>query len=105
MALILFWAVNVLFALLCMYAAAVQLSNPRHKTPCLLMILGGFVLLCAVAACRDGRPWDWMVALAGFAAICVAALWNGQRDGIINPKHHIVRVILCAALVTGFLYL
>ena len=105
MIVIIHWSICVLFGLLCMYAAACQLNVPRHKYPCLLMIAGGFALVCAVAAAKNGMWWDWLVALGGCAAICAAAIWNGLADGIVHWKHHLVRIIICCFLVEGFLLL
>ena len=100
----LLWLVSVLFAALCMYGAACQLRNPLFRTPCWVMIGGGFVLMVAVAESLNGRSWDWPLAMAGCAAICIAAAWNGKRNGNLHLKHHVVRILFCGLLVAGYIF-
>ncbi len=100
----LLWVLSVLFAVLSMYGAACQVRNPQFKQPCILMIAGGAVLIGAVAASLDGLPYDWPVALAGCAAICAAAMWNGKRCNNLHLKHHVLRIAFCLLVVVGFYF-
>lgn len=96
------WLFSLLFGGLTIYGAFVQVRQPLYRKSCSLMIAGGFVLLAAIAVSMAGLIWDWAVALAGCAAICAAAYWNGRICGVIKFKHHLVRILFCSILVVGF---
>ena len=100
----LLWVLCVLFAVLSMYGAACQVRNPQFRQPCILMIAGGAVLIGAVAASLDGLLYDWLLALFGCTAICVAAMWNGKRCNNLHLKHHVLRIAFCALSVVCFYF-
>ena len=98
----LIWILTVVFAMLNIYGAAFQARNPQYRAPCLLMLTGGVVLLGAVGTSLSEFTLDWVVALIGFAAICIAAYWNGKRCGVIHLRHHVIRIGFCILLLVGF---
>ena len=87
------WLFILLFGGLNVYGASVQVRQPPYRKSCSLMIAGGIVLLASIGVSLKGLVWDWVVALVGCAAICAAAYWNGRICGVINPRHHIVRIL------------
>lgn len=96
------WLFSFLFGALTIYGASIQVRQPLYHKSCGLMIAGGAVLLAAIGVSALGLVWDWAVALAGCAAICAAAYWNGRICGVIHWRHHLIRVLFCSILVVGF---
>lgn len=100
--------IAALFGLLHIIAAASQLGNKKKKkryvTPW-LMIIGGLMMIQAVALCVFGSHLDWGSALLGGLFICFAAFMNGRRGGNMHKLHHIIRAVIALALVIGFMLL
>lgn len=96
-------AAAALFSLLCLTAAgsqAVKAPKPSH----IVMALGSILLLAAVLVNVLGSSLDWLAALLAGGLLCGAAIQNGRRAGSLHLSHHIVRILLCALLVIGFIF-
>lgn len=94
-------AIAALFGLLHIVAAASQFRK-GHVRQNLLMLIGGVLMLLAVALCVIGSPLDWAEALCGSWLICMNAVLNGKRNGQIHWQHHILRAAVAIGLVVGF---
>ena len=105
-------AVAALFGLLHIIAAASQLGNKKKQkkqkkryVSHWMMIIGGLLMIQAVVLCVFGSALDWGSALLGGLFVCFAALMNGRRGGNMHKAHHILRAVIAAALVVGFILL
>lgn len=70
------------------------------------MTCGGIALICAAIVHLTGHlsgRQDVISAVAGCLLICTAACENGRRSGNFHLSHHIVRGVIAALLVVGFL--
>ena len=99
----------ILFALLHIVAAAVQLKSrdPAARGSASLMLCGGAALICSAVAhlIYDGAGSQITVLSAGvcgFLPICFAAYLNGRRAGKVHLSHHAVRCGVAILLVAGF---
>ena len=96
--------VSALFGALSLIAALSQLKKglqPSH----MLMAGGSVILLGAVICNAASLHWDWCIALIGTIMICAAAIWNGKQSENLHWQHHLIRIVLSAALVIGFIFL
>ena len=100
-------AIAVLFGLLHIIAAASQLGKKKKKRyiTSWTMIIGGLLMIQAVVLCVFGSALDWGSALLGGLLICFAAFMNGRRSGNMHKIHHVIRGLIAAAIVVGFLLL
>lgn len=99
------YAVALIYALLCGYAACAPLkAAEKQKGTSALMLAGSLILILAIILHAMETPYSWAIVLAGGALICVAAFLNGKRSGTLHIWHHVVRFILTALLVLGFLF-
>ena len=105
--------IAALFALLHIIAAASQLGKQDKKGKKVkkryvshwMMIIGGLLMIQAVVLCIFGSALDWASALLGGLFVCFAALMNGRRSGNMHKIHHIIRAVIAAAIVVGFVLL
>lgn len=100
--------IAILFSLLHIAAAVTQFKSkdPAARGSAVWMVSGGVLLLCAAVPhlIRSGGA-GWMDALTagvGGVFVCFAAVLNGKRAGKVHPVHHIVRGIIVALLIVGF---
>ena len=93
--------IATLFGVLHIIAAVSQLKKTRY-TSHWTMLIGGVLMLLAVALCVTGSALDWTVALFGSLLICMAALMNGRRGGHMHWQHHAVRAVIAIGLIVGF---
>ena len=100
-------AIAALFGLLHIIAAASQLGKKKKKRfiTSWTMIIGGLLMIQAVVLCVFGSALDWGSALLGGLFICFAAFMNGRRSGNMHKIHHIIRGVIAAAIVVGFILL
>lgn len=100
-------AVAALFGLLHIIAATSQLGKKKKKRyiSSWTMIIGGLLMIQAVVLCVFGSELDWGSALLGGLFVCFAALMNGRRSGNMHKMHHIVRAVIAACIVIGFILL
>ncbi len=101
-------AVSVLavaYGLVSALAALSQRKDVERRWPMGLMLGGGLALTAAgvMKALHIGGALPLVVL--GAAAVSVAALWNGVKNGEVHPAHHLVRLGLACGLVAGFVYL
>lgn len=97
--------VSIIFGGLSLIAAISQLKAEKKSTPAILMISGSIVLISAAISNLFGQQFDYILALIGCVAICVAAICNGLKGSNFHIQHHIVRIILSIILVIGFILL
>ena len=97
-------AFGCLFGFLSLYAALIQVNEPRFRAPCWTMVVGSAVLLGGVFGRLYNWPYDWAAVLAGGAVVCAAAFWNGRRAGALHPLHHVIRISFCVLLTLGFYF-
>ena len=100
--------IATLFGLLHIIAAASQLGNKKKKKRYLTswtMIIGGLLMIQAVVLCVFGSALDWESALLGGLLVCFAAFMNGKRGGNMHKLHHLIRGVIVAAIVVGFVLL
>lgn len=97
--------VSFLFGGLSMVAAASQMKSDKKSIPALIMIAGSLLLISAVICNVLGQQFDWIAALLGCTAICVAAISNGIKSKQLHVQHHIIRIALSVMLFIGFVIL
>ena len=68
------------------------------------MLIGAMVVLAGVVLCLLNCALDWLIALTGFILIACAALQNGRKSQNVHIGHHVVRMLLFAALSIGFFF-
>ena len=102
---ILLCIISILFGLLSIIAALSQIKNTKRRLSPRLMILGGALLILAVLGMLLKLKADWIIAFAGNALICGAAIYNGLSNDNFHLQHHIIRIALSVLLVTGFMFL
>ncbi len=96
------YGITGLYALLSLLAAGVQMKSAEKKDAPLTMLLGGVLLLAAVAVGWLGWSFDWLAAAVGGLLIMLAAWTNGKRSGQLHYSHHAVRLAVTALLIAGF---
>ena len=97
--------VSILFGGLSLIAAISQMRAEKKFLPAILMIVGSVVLISAVICNLTKQQFDFVLALIGCAAICVAAIYNGLKSGNFHIQHHIIRIALSLVLTVGFVIL
>lgn len=102
---ILLCTVSVLFGVLSMIASIHQMKSERKPIPAVVMAIGSFMLIAAVICNISAQWYDYIVALFGSIAICAAAICNGIRSKNFHIQHHIIRILLSAVLIIGFIFL
>ena len=103
--------VSVLAILFGALHAAAACTRIRAKDPsargfAIAMACGGIALICAAIVHLMGHLFGWqdaVPAVTGSLLICVAAYENGRRSGNLHLSHHVVRGVIAALLVVGFL--
>lgn len=98
----------ILFGALHIAAAAAQFKSKdaAARGLSIAMICGGVCVAVEAIAHLVGSNPGWMDALmcaSGCLLICVPAYENGRRSGNLHLSHHIVRGVIAALLVAGFL--
>lgn len=88
------------FGLLCaiLYAALMlfALFCAKQKS---LLIAAGCILLLGYALIRIWKNNNVMILLiAGMIAISLGTLFNGIRQGSVHPQHHLIRLVIEAAV-------
>ena len=102
---ILLCIISVAFGALSMTAALSRIKAKEGELSHILMSVGSLFLITSVIFNILNLDFDWIVALIGTAMICIAAVWNGKRNGNFHIQHHIIRIILSSVLVIGFFFL
>ncbi len=97
--------VSIFFGGLSLIAAISQMRGDKKSTPAVLMIIGSVMLISAVICNLAKQQFDFVLALIGCAAICIAAICNGLKSGNFHIQHHIIRITLSLILVVGFVFL
>ncbi len=93
---------SIFFGGLSLLASISQLKKEKKVFPALLMAFGSLVLLVSVILCINAQWFDFLFALFGTAAICVAAIWNGIKSNQLHIQHHILRITASIILIIGF---
>lgn len=88
-----------------MIAAISQIKTEKKAMPAVLMVAGSVILISAAVCNLAGQQLDYILALVGCTAICVAAIYNGMKSGNFHLQHHIIRIILSLVLTIGFILL
>ena len=88
-----------------MTAAISQMRAEKKSMSAILMIIGSVMLISAVICNLTKQQFDYILALVGCAAICVAAIRNGLKSGNLHIQHHIIRITLSLVLTIGFVLL
>ncbi len=74
--------VSIFFGGLSLIAAISQMRGDKKSTPAVLMIIGSVMLISAVICNLAKQQFDFVLALIGCAAICIAAICNGLNRPI-----------------------
>ncbi len=98
-----FYTVTVIYAVLSSIAALIQMKTYGKITASLIMLIGGVILIAAIFLHILKIPHGWIALTVGGLAICAAAFINGKKSGNFHAVHHIIRFIITALLVTGFI--
>ncbi|MCH5278558.1 MAG: hypothetical protein J1E60_02085 [Christensenellaceae bacterium] len=98
-------AIVILYALLSMAAAIHQMKTERRMDTPVVMLFGATALVAAAVLQLFTWQYDWIIAIIGGAIICMAAYLNGKRGGNFHASHHIVRFVVTALFVVGFVVL
>ncbi len=90
------------YGLVSALAALSQRKDAQRRGPMALMLCGGLALVLAgvLKILRNGAALPLVVL--GAAAVSLAALWNGSKNGKVHPGHHLIRLGLACALAAGF---
>ncbi len=94
--------VSILFGGLSLIAAVSQIKNDKSSVPAVSMMIGSVILISAVICNLAKQQADFVLALIGCAAICIAAICNGLKSKTLHIQHHIIRITLSLILVIGF---
>ena len=86
------------------FAALTQIQKSEHRTNHLWMLIGALAVLAGVVLCLLDCALDWLIALTGFVLIACAALQNGRNSQNVHIGHHVIRMLLFAALSIGFFF-
>lgn len=97
--------ISVAFGALSMTAALSRIRARESELSHIIMSVGSIFLIGAVIFNILNLGIDWIVALIGTAMICIAAVWNGKRNGNFHMQHHVIRIALSSVLVVGFIFL
>lgn len=97
------YAITALYAILSSIAALIQMKTSKGKATSLIMLIGGVILIAAIFLNILQIPYGWIAAISGGLAICAAAFINGKKSGNFHAIHHVIRFIVTALLVTGFI--
>ena len=100
---ILLCVISVAFGALSMTAALSRIKAKEGEISHVIMSAGSIFLIAAVIFNILNLGAEWIVALIGAAMICIAAVWNGKRNGNFHIQHHIIRIALSSVLVVGFI--
>ena len=92
--------------LLCLhaFAALTQIQKSEHRVNHLWMLIGAMVVLAGVVLCLLDCDLDWIIALTGFIQIAFAALQKFRNSQNVHIGHHVIRMLLFAALSIGFFF-
>lgn len=98
----------ILFGALHAAAACTRFKSrdPSARGFAAAMACGGLCLAFEAVANLTGSGPNWMDALgaaAGCLLICAPAYANGKRAGNVHLSHHVIRGVVAALLVAGFL--
>jgi len=101
---IVFAVLAVAYGLVSGLAAWSQREDVERRGPMGLMLGGAVALVAAgvMKALKVGAALPLVVL--GAAAVSLAALWNGSKNGKVHPVHHLVRLGLACGLILGFVY-
>lgn len=94
---------TVLYAVLSVFAAIVQIKTIKAKVTPFIMIAGGIILIGAVFLHIFFIPFNWAVTLTGCLLISLAAFINGKK-GELHIVHHIIRLAVAVLLTLGFIF-
>ena len=97
--------VSIIFGGLSLIAAISQMRAEKKSMSAILMIVGSVMLISDVICNLAKQQFDFLLALFGCAAICVAAIHNGLKSGNFHIQHHIIRITLSIILTIGFVLL
>ena len=97
--------ISIIFGGLSLIAAISQMRAEKKSMSAVLMIVGSVMLISAAICNFAKQPFDYVLALVGCAAICVAAVRNGLQSGNFHIQHHIIRIALSLVLTVGFVIL
>lgn len=97
--------ITVLYALLNIIAALVQMIKTKQKDTSAIMLGGGIILLSTAVLHIIYIPYAWIGTVIGGLLICTAAFINGKRGGSFHISHHIIRLIVTLLLIAGFIFI
>lgn len=97
--------IGAAFGALSMAAALSRIKAKEKELSHVIMSAGSVFLIGSVVFNLLKLGIDWIAALIGTAMICIAAVWNGKRNGNFHIQHHIIRIVLSSVLVIGFIFL
>ena len=96
--------VSILFGVLSLLAAIVQIIAQKKPMPAIIMIIGSVILISAAICNFAEQQFDFVLALVGCTAICFAAIRNGLKSGNFHIQHHIIRIAVSIVLTIGFIF-
>ena len=96
---------SILFGGLSLLAAIVQVIAEKKPMPAILMMIGSVILISAAICNFAAQQFDFILALVGCTAICLAAVRNGLKSGNFHIQHHIIRIAVSLVLTIGFILL
>lgn len=92
---------TALYAVLSIFASAVQMKNTKEKGTPFIMLGGGIILIIAIVLHIFNIGLSRIGAVIGGLLICLAAFLNGKKNGF-HAVHHIIRFIVTVILAVGF---
>lgn len=97
--------VIILYGGLTIIAGVIQLKERKIDLwSSILMIIGGFLIILSVIPFAIVSNYTLYVLIGGLGIIQASAINNGfKMYGKINPKHHLVRLMLSLLIISLFL--
>lgn len=95
--------ITILYSLLNILAALVQMIKTKQKDTSAIMLGGGIILLAAAVLHIIGIPYAWIGTVIGGLLICTAAFINGKRSESFHISHHIIRLVITITIIAGFI--
>ncbi|GFP74840.1 hypothetical protein [Clostridium fungisolvens] len=104
---IVFVVITVLYGLLSIIAGALGLKQKKSsRLATLMMITGGVLLIVSVLITKNNLILSAITLLVGLVLNHISAILSGIKIyGKINVGHHIIRLIISAAVIILYFFI
>ena len=98
-----FYGVTLFYAILCIIVPVVQYKKWKEYPSIVSMLTGGLGLFTSLALKGSGYEKSWILGAAALFCIALSAWRNGGAQGKRHISHHVVRAVVSALILAGFL--